>query len=59
MARVVKLTTDAEGGVPVDAVENLLQKATAGEDLIVFGDDGTIIFVNTDVGDNTHEFEEV
>ncbi len=59
MATVVKITTDSEGGVPVDTVESLLAKAREGVDLIVFIDTGSILYVNTDIGDETHEFEEV
>lgn len=53
-ATIIKVTTDGEGGVPQDTVETLLTKATAGVELAVFADDGSIIFVN-----DTHDFEEV
>lgn len=54
MARVLKVTTADDGGIPVDTVETLLSKATAGEELAVFTDDGSIVFVH-----ESHEFEEV
>lgn len=53
-ALVVKVVTDDSGGVPQDTVETLLSKAAEGNELAVFGDDGSIIYVHDE-----HDFEEV
>lgn len=56
MANVFKVNLEAEaGGVPIDTVEKLLTLASEGADLVVFSDEGHIIFVK----DDTNEFEEV
>lgn len=53
MARIIRVEIDGEGGIAPDTVETLLSKTVAGEELAVFADDGTIVFVH-----ENHEFEE-
>lgn len=48
MSTFVKIDTLTDGGVSIDAVEELLTRAVAGEDMLIFTAEGAIVYANSE-----------